>query len=340
MITKWKLALTVAVGAAFTDFGAWKSSAQPAPVPVAKAADAKPVEPKPPEPVATIFGDVPISREAFANHLIRRYGKKELEPFVNKQIIARGFAQEGFTFAPLEIEAALDATCAAAKMTRAQLTEELLKNQSKTLEEWNEDVNIPLQMLTRLTHAKIKAATEAELRRAFDLKYGEKLDCRIILWNSETEARAVYEKVRGSEKEFDAHARRGSQAGQPRSGVAADGRTELIPRARPFEERQAEQAVYAAVAKLQPGEVSPLVPVELEGNKGFIVLKCGKVIPADKNKSFEKEKPALLMDVMSAKISNELPKLRAELMRRAAPKYHLTFPDPVALPNPIPAPKK
>ncbi|QJW98822.1 peptidylprolyl isomerase [Frigoriglobus tundricola] len=341
MIVTWKrAAVTVAACVGLTGVGAWHGpvpvSARPADTPEQKPAvqppkDAAPpaAAPKPGEPVATIFGDVPISREAFADHLIRRYGKQELELFVSNQIVAHAFAQKGLTITPAEIEAMLDATCARRKMTREQLSKELLERQGKTLEEWNEDMMIPTEMLARLCRAKVTAPTEAELRQAFDLRYGEKLDCRIIIWSKEDEARAAYEKVRGSEKEFDAHARRCPQSGKPNSGVAADGRAKPIPRARPFKEHSAEQAVHAAIAKLQPGEVSALTPFEFQGDRGFIVLKCDRVIPADTTKSFEKEKPTLLTDVRNAKAGNEFTKFSAELMREANPKYHLTFPNPV-----------
>ena len=345
MIVKWKLAAVMgAACVGLTDVGAWRGS-----VPVsARTADppeqkpdahppknaAPPAAPKPAEPVATIFGDVPISREAFADHLIRQYGKKELKLFVNNRIIAHAFAQKGLTMTPAEIETILDKMCTERKMTREQLSKEMFESQGKTLDEWNEDFFIPCEMLARLSRAKVPAPTEAELRQAFDLKYGEKLDCRVILWSKEAEAREAYEKVRGSEKEYDAHARRCPQSGQPRSGVAVDGRIQPIRRARPFEEHPEEQAVHAAIAKLRPGEVSALVPIDIDGDRGFVVFKCDRVIPADKSKSFEKEKPALVTYVLDAKAANEYPKFSAELMRAAAPKYHLTFPKPVPQPKP------
>lgn len=352
MLAKWKLAgVLVVTCLGLTGFGSWQGSAQPAPGAAANqplaappAAKEKPPE-KPPERrvaedgaarVATIFGDVGITREQFVDHLIKRYGEKELKLFVHKQIVSRAFAAKGLSLTPAEVAAAIDETCAALKMTREQFARTIQKNTGRTLDEWNEDMNVPALMLARLAKQKVAAPTDAELRQAFDVKYGEKLDCRIIMWTADEadEARAAYEKVRGSEKEFDACARQRAKR-FPGTGTAPDGRApELIARARPLEDNPAEQAVHATAAGLRAGEVSRLTAIEHEGKGGFIVLKCDRVIPADRTKSFENEKAALLNDVMQAKIGNETQKLSRALVKEADPKYHLTFPEPKASPEP------
>ena len=61
--------------------------------------------------------------------------------------------------------------------------------------------------------------------------------------------------------------------------------------------------------------------------KGWVVIKCDAVIPADKTKAFDNEKPMLLVEVVQAKIEREMPKLFKEMKQQANPKYHLTFPD-------------
>ena len=108
MIVQWKLAaVLVAACLGLTGFGAWRGTSAPEAIaasdPPKTAPAVQPPQkappvaaPKPTEPVATIFGDVPVSREAFADYLIRKYGKKELEPFVNKQIIERAFKEKGW----------------------------------------------------------------------------------------------------------------------------------------------------------------------------------------------------------------------------------------------------
>jgi parvulin-like peptidyl-prolyl isomerase len=91
--------------------------------------------------------------------------------------------------------------------------------------------------------------------------------------------------------------------------------------------------VSDAAAKLKPGEVSPLVET---GNDVYLV-KCDRVVPPDPAKSFAAEKGSLLEEVLRDKIDREVPRLFDELKREARPRYHVSFPDPVARPNPVPA---
>jgi RNA polymerase sigma factor (sigma-70 family) len=344
MIVKWKLAaVLVALCVGLSGFGAWRGSAGPEATAADPPATTPPLvsgqktaakEPppaarKPDETVATIFGDVPISREAFADHLIRKYGKNELEQFVNKQIIAHAFSTKGWTIRADEVFAEFDADCKTLNMSREQFTKDILPRYRRTPEEWIEDVINPRIMLAQLCKAKIPAVTEAELRQAFDAKYGEKIECRIITWTKDqkAEGRRVYELVRDSEETFDVFARRNSEA----TLAAAAGRIKPIPRTPPLDADEH----HPAVAKLKVGEVSPLVQTAT----GFFVVKCDAVIPADKTKSFDKEKPMLLAEVHQARIDREIPKLFNELKQQANPKYHLTFPDPAVLPNSAPAKK-
>jgi len=368
MIVKWKLAaVLVAACIGLMGFGAWRDSTTPVaaaspPATTPQFAAKPPGEQNPPplaqkpsnsswtyavvlptksvqtgnyftvydfagfvpDPVATIFGDVPVSREAFADHLIRRYGKKELELFVNKQILAQAFGKKGWTIKAEDVFASLDSDCKALGVTREQFTKEILPRYGKTLDVWMEDVITPRLMISQLCKAKMPAVTEAELRQAFKVKYGEKLKCRAIYWkkDEEKEARKMYEKVRNNEDAFAACAQRQSNPNL----AATRGIIPPIPRT-PSPDAD---AATLAVAKLKVGEISPLIATA----DGFIVVKCDEVIPADKTRSFEAEKLLLLSEVSEARINREIPKLFDELKREANPKYHLTFPDPVVLPNP------
>jgi hypothetical protein len=318
-------------------FGAWRGTSAPEAVAAADPPKTTPALPpqnppvavaKPAEPVATIFGDVPVSRDEFADYLIRKYGKKELEQFVNKQIIAHAFKQKGFTLKAEDVAAALEEDCKGLGMTRAEFAKTVLPRYGKTLEDWAKDVIEPRLMMERLCKEKMHPVTEAELRQAFEAKHGEKVQCRIVHWrkDDEAEARKGYEKLLGGE-DFERLARRSSEPALARShGLVAP-----IPRT---PAPGADEKVHPAVMKLKVGELSPL----LETADGWVVIKCEGVIPVDKTKSFETEKPVLLPEVVRAKIERELPKLLKELKQQANPKYHLTAPDPAAPPAPAKKP--
>ena len=277
-----------------------------------------------PLPVATIFGDVPVTREAFADHLIRRYGKKELELFVNKRIIAHAAARKAVVVTADEVKASVEEHMKALGVTPEQFAKNILPQYGKTMAEWMEDVATPQVLLAKLCGDKVKTVTEAELRQAFDRKYGEKRDCRAIVWVKAdfATARRVVAAVRADEAAFDKAAR----AQLSTQLAAAGGRIGLLPRPVPG----MAATVNDAAAGLKPGEVSPLI----ENENDCYVVKCDRIVPPDGARSFETEKAALLPEVLQEKLGREVPKLFDELKREAQPRYHLTFEEPKVRPEP------
>ena len=323
MIVNWKLAaVMVAACLGLGGFGMWQTATSPAAQP-----ENRPVVPTPPakaapptDAIATIFDDVPITREAFADHLIRKYGKKELEPFVNKQIIARAFAKKGLTLSADDVRAEFDADLKVLGVTPDHFERVILPRYGKTLPEWVDEVITPRLMMSRLCKTKIPAPGEGELRQAFDVKYGEKVQCRVITWPKDRgdEARRVCEMLRANPAAFEECARQQSDLNL----AATEGLLPPVSRTPPPGQENSE--AYLASAKLKVEETSPLVATK----DGFVVARCVAVIPADKTRSFEAEKPALLAEVIRAKVTGEIPTLFAELKHEANPQIHLTFPEP------------
>jgi len=348
MVVKWKLAaVMVAACVSLTGLGVWRDS----PGPAAAAADPPtatapavppPAIPKPvaldfrspdthrdgsgamavlefERPVATIFGDVTLTERQFAAHLMRKYGKQELQLFVNKQIIAHAFEKKGLTLSEDDVRAEFDTDLKALGVNRDQFEKDVLPRYGKTMVEWVDEVVTPRLMLSRLCKTKIPAPGEDELRRAFDAKYGEKVQCQVIAWPKDQgdEARRVYEKLRADPAAFKAYAR---QQADPNLAATAG----LVPAAsRTPPPGQDCSEAYLVAAKLKAGELSQLVATR----DGFLLVSCSGVTPADKSRSFDAEKPVLLAEVVQAKVNREIPKLMDELKREANPKYHLTFPD-------------
>jgi hypothetical protein len=279
--------------------------------------------------VATIFGDVRVSKDAYADCLIRRAGRKDLELFVHKQIITHAFGRKGWVLRAEDVQAAVEADCRALGVTREEFEANVLPRYGKTPVEWVEDVITPRLMLSRLCGEGVKPPTEAELRAAFERRYGEKRDCRVIVWpkSEVASARAAAEVLRASEAAFDAAAR---TQGTPHL-AAAGGRVAPLPAAGGVD--GVSETVNEVVVGLKPGEVSKLIET---GNDVYLV-KCDRIIPADPTKTFTAEKAALMEAVLREKIDREVPRLFDELKREAKPQYHVPFSDPVARPDPMAA---
>jgi hypothetical protein len=252
---------------------------------------------------------------------------------VHRRIIEYAFARKELTLTGDEVYAAVEADIKAVNVTRDQFERDVLPKYGKTMDEWVEDVITPRVMLAKLCKTRVAAPTEAELRASFDAKYGEKRECRMIHCATAEEADRVYKEVSAGAEAFDRAARRQKIPAL----AAAGGRFDPVPTSPSPLADASDADLHGAVTALRPGQVSQ--PLAITSGV-FLVIRCEKVIPPDKSKSFDAEKPMLLKEVLEARINREVPTLFAELRREAKPQYHLTFPDPGGPPKPVPAPKK
>ena len=217
------------------------------------------------------------------------------------------------------MKAAVEAHLKAVAMTQEQFEIHSLLGSGKTIPEWISDTIIPRLMLVRLCKDRAPAPTEQELRRAFDAKYGEKADIRIIKWARDQgdEAQKMCEEVRADNEAFVRAAIR-----QKDKALALNaGRVAPIPRARLFDD--GESVLALTVAKMKPGEVSQLIVTA----DGFLVIKCDRILPADPGRTFDGSKMEIHAEVVEAILNRDIKKLAADVMREANAKYHLTFPE-------------
>ena len=95
----------------------------------------------------------------------------------------------------------------------------ILPRYKKNLYEWKEDVLRPRLMLERMCRKQV-ACSEEDLRKVYESLYGEKLECRMILWppDQEKQAQEEYARLRDSEEAFAEKAKK-----QPLSSLASSG---------------------------------------------------------------------------------------------------------------------
>jgi RNA polymerase sigma factor (sigma-70 family) len=259
------------------------------------------------QPVAVIFGDVPITREQLADHLLARLSADRLQAFVNQRIIEHACRQQGIVVTDAEVEAAwkddLEQVGGPDKDPSA-----LLGKYQKTLSEWKEDVIRPRLLMTKLCRQDVRV-TEQDLRNAFDAHYGERVECQLILWPREQKERAArdYEAIRKDEARFELAA--GTQS---RPTLAATN-----GRIKPFGRHSAgNEELEKAAFRLREGEISPL----LDTAEGIVVVKCLKRIPADTSREFEEVREGLRQEVLASRIQQEIPKAFEKLKEQARPR--------------------
>jgi hypothetical protein len=263
--------------------------------------------------VAYIYGTIGITREELGEYLIARVGADRLTNLVNKRIIEHVCRQKGIEVTAAEVEADFQETIKGLGpgVTIKEFVNQVLKPRNKTLYEWKEDVVKPRILLSKLSRDRVQV-TDEDLQLAFEAHYGEKVDCRIILWpKGENQiALNMYGKLRDSEEEFDRASRM-----QAHPNLAATG-GHISPIGR---NTTGNEAMERAAFSLHKGEISQLI----ETPDGTVVLKCIDRIPPDKSKTLEQVRGTLYKEVFDKKLQAEIPKVFNELRVQADPKFIL-----------------
>jgi hypothetical protein len=263
------------------------------------------------EAVAYIFGTLPITREQLGEYLIQRMGAERLNNLVNRCIIEQAARERGIEVTAAEIEADFAETLKgfAPHITLKDFETKILKPRNKTLYEWKEDVIRPKLLLARMCKDNVKI-TDKDLHDAFEAYYGEKVDCKIIMWPKAEQhiAMAVYPKIRDSEEEFDRVAKV-----QASPSLASQG-GHIQPIAR---HTTGNEVLEKAVFGLEAGEMTAL----LDTPEGYVVAKCIKRIPPDTSKHLENEREKLSAEIYRRRLEMiEIPKLFQHLREEANPK--------------------
>jgi hypothetical protein len=277
-------------------------------------------------PVAFIGHDTVITREELGEFLVLRRGADKVELLVNRRIIDTACREAGIEVTAAEVEASLaDDLKGLGGISRGEFVKQILRRYGKNLIEWKEDVIRPKLVLGKLCRTRIHV-TEEDIHDAFEARYGEKIECRIIEWPNEKElgvavgrlrAQAAYDKLRDNEAEF------ANQAKHQKVGplAATGGKIKPINRhlasINPaFADRAANDRLEAEAFRLQPGEVSNL----LHTPDGYLVLKCDRRIPADTTINPSAVRDGIVKEVTERKTLDEIPKVVKELREKAHPR--------------------
>jgi hypothetical protein len=260
-------------------------------------------------PVAVIFGDVPITRDELADHLLSRLTAKQLEGYVTRRILEHAGKKEGIVVSNDEVDAHL-----MEEMARANLQEEAfrarLREQQKSLREWKEDIARPQLLLKKL--AASTGVTEKELRHEYEARYGKKVVCQLLVWPAgqrEATERAAGQ-FRTGEATFEEVARK---LPRPAQDIT-------ISRHGTKERAALEEAAFA----LAEGEVSPVIDI----GQNFILLRCKRRVPADRAVRFEDVRESLKREVADRLKGQDSNRLFDRLKAEARAKLLWAPPEP------------
>ncbi|MBM3982294.1 MAG: hypothetical protein FJ304_18905 [Planctomycetes bacterium] len=258
---------------------------------------------------------VPITREELGDYLIARGGHKQLELLVNKRIIEIEAARRGVTVTTVELRAKLEEVLRGLSVSLKDFEDHILPRYGKSLYEYVEDVLRSELLLTKMVGDRIQISEE-ELKRAFDNKYGERRQAKVICWNKGDGRAALrqWEEARRSDADFDRIARL-----QPDSNLGS-GAGLVAPIGR---HGGAKDKVEETLFNLKVGEMSQLFDVEA----GVMCVKLVAIIPPDTTVPFDdKMKAQLRKELVAKRMDNEVGKLFGELKKHAQPQLYLKAP--------------
>ncbi|MCS6851107.1 MAG: peptidylprolyl isomerase [Gemmataceae bacterium] len=252
-----------------------------------------------------------MTREVLGEYLIARYGAAKLPLLVNHRIIDLACQQAGIEVTNAEIEAALAEDLGRLSVNQKDFVEKILRQYNKTLFEWKEDVIRPRLQLGKLCRQQVRVEEE-DLKKAFEAHYGEKVECRIIMWPRHEEKIALkeYEALRDSEEAFE-HKATHQASGQL---SATGGRIAPFGRHTTGNEELEKEAF-----RLQPGELSRLIGTP----EGFVVLKLVRRIPADDKVKLADVRSKLEAEIIEKKVQMKIRDVFNELSAKANPKLFL-----------------
>jgi parvulin-like peptidyl-prolyl isomerase len=259
--------------------------------------------------VAYVHDNEPVTRQELGEYLIARHGAAALKLLVNKRVIEQECRARGLEVTAGEVDAAFNDDLKGLNVNRDTFVNTFLSRYKKNLYEWKEDVIRPKLLLTKLCRDRVRA-DEEEVRNLYESKYGEKVECRIILWppgkNQEKEAMASYNEISGSEEAFAEKAKH-----QHDTNLSAAG-GKIKPMAR---HTMGDDNLEHEAFKLRPGEVSTLIPTK----QGLVVIKCDGRVPADTTVNLEAERAKLTQEVLARKVEAELGGAFQKLYEQARP---------------------
>lgn len=263
--------------------------------------------------VAYIYNNIPISREELGEYLIARFGAQRVDFLVNRRIVEMACQAKGIVVTDQDVEAQLRIDLAGlgtagGAIPPKEFENQILRPRGKTLYEWKEDVIRPKLAMGKLCE-KLVVVTDEDVRKHFEARYGEKVECRwIVLDPNDTRKDEIWAETSKSEEGFRKWAR-----AQPHSALASQ-----EGKAPPIHRNFADTTIEKEAFSLKPGEVSRLIQMP-PPDKSWVILKCDKRTPPDTTKSFELERMAMLKEVKELKLQAEIPKVFAELRKQANP---------------------
>jgi foldase protein PrsA len=211
-------------------------------------------------PLARVGKSV-IPWELVAEECMLRYGDDILENIINRTIIFQACQERSITVTKEEVDQEVMKIAQRFNLTPDNWYAMLNAERNLTPTQYRQDVIWPMLALKKIAGNKVDV-TEADLQKAFESAYGERVLAKMIMLDNSRLVNKVWSDAKKNPEEFEKLAQEYSV--EPNSKAMGG----TIP---PIRKHGGNVELEEQAFKLKPGEVSPVIQV---GAGRVVILKC------------------------------------------------------------------
>ncbi len=287
---------------------------------------ALPVNPS--DPIA-IVNNQAITRQQLAEECVAKKGKEVLDTLIHRVMIEQVLARQKMSVTAAEIDEEIDAIAQRFGISRDVWLRTLDKERGISPVQYAREIVYPAIALRKLCAPRVQV-TPKDLQEAFESQYGDKLQVRMILVNSEGKAIQIWDELHNNPGGFEAVAKEKSQDPGSKSlgGLLGD------PITRHAYPKNLSDKAFQQLVDGDPRDRDPshkpkdgdiTGPIQA-GESAWVILRREALIPAVKNVSMKDEhvRQNTYEMIYQVKLKDVMETFFHDLIREAAIENRLT----------------
>lgn len=216
--------------------------------------------------VVAVVNGKKITRYELAEQCRRRFGKKVLETLVNKRLILEACQKRKINITAADVRAEVKKMAEKFGMSTDRWLETLLQERGITPKQYRHEIIWPTLALRQLAASDL-IISEDEMERAWQSKYGPKVQIRIISVTSQQGASRIHKLVMANPDSFAELARKYSE---DKPSAPYGGR---LP---PIRLYRGDPVLEKTAFGMKEGQISPVIHVANQ----YLILQCEQHIKA------------------------------------------------------------
>ncbi len=244
--------------------------------------------------VVAVVNRQEITRKQLGDECLFHYGEDVLESLVNKFLISQECKRRGITVGSEEVNAEISRMAKRFSLPKDRWLKLLEGERGIKPSQYANDIIWPTLALRRLAGERLKVTRE-ELSKAFETRYGDAIDARLISCESLEKAKQAHAAVLADPKNF----------GNVAKEYSVDASASVKGRIQPIRRHGSYKEIEQAVFNMKDGEISEVI----SAGGQYVVLQRVRRLPGAKAVDFERVAPQLeelVRDSKMRKVSKEV----------------------------------